>query len=350
MFILENVPLNAYSTMRLGGPARYLTDITNQFEIPKAIAWADERNLPIVMIGGGSNIYWDDAGFAGLVMVNKIEHFETIDAGNDEAYFTVGAGENWDSVVERTVSAGYSGLAELSLIPGSAGATPIQNVGAYGQEVSNVLTTVQAYDAEEKKFVTIRGSECEFGYRTSRFKTTDKGRFFIIAVTFRLNKLPPQPPFYKALQHYFEEKGISEYSAQSVRDAVVTIRNAKLPDPKFIASNGSFYANPIVTKETFLEIFSKNPNLASWHSKWFWELPDGTYKLAVGALLEAIGLKGYQDAESGMATWPQQAMVLINEHASSTAQLEAFKHRIEDAVLQQYGLTLEQEPEKITPA
>ncbi|MEK7603098.1 MAG: UDP-N-acetylmuramate dehydrogenase, partial [Patescibacteria group bacterium] len=329
--------------------ARYLADITNQFDIPKALAWADRQHLPVVMIGGGSNIYWDDAGYPGLVLVNKIEHFEKLDASEGEAYYTVGAGENWDRVVARTVEAGFGTLAPLSLIPGTAGATPIQNVGAYGLEISEVLTTVQAYDAVERSFVTLRGSECGFEYRTSRFKTVDKGRFFIVAITLRVNNKPFQPPFYKALEEYFEKQGIEQYSVQIVRDAVVNIRTAKLPDPNVVANNGSFFANPIVDKDFFLNLYSNHQQLATWPSKWFWEQPDGNYKIAVGALLESLNLKGVHDAETGMSTWHTQSMVLVNEKATKTAQLEAFKQKIIDLVHQTYGIILQQEPEKISP-
>jgi len=349
MYTLENVPLNAYSTMRLGGNARYLADVSNQFDIPKALAWADRQHLPVVMIGGGSNIYWDDNGFPGLVLVNKIEHFEKLDAGEGEAYYTIGAGENWDSAVARTVGEGFGTLAPLSLIPGTAGATPIQNVGAYGLEISDVLTTIQAYDSQERNFVTLRGSECNFGYRTSRFKTTDKGRYFIVAITLRVNNKPIKPPFYKALEEYFEKQGINEFTPKVVRDAVINIRTSKLPDPNVVATNGSFFANPIVQKEFFLELYTRHQILATWHSKWFWELPDGNYKIAVGALMESLNLKGIHDAETGMSTWHTQSMVLINEKATKTSQLELFRDKITDLVYKTYGIKLEQEPEKISP-
>src|SRR3989344_4789612 len=154
MVVQEKIPLSAYSTMRLGGRARYLTEIHNRDEIAEALAWAEERKLPIVMIGGGSNIFWSDAGYPGLVVVNQISGFEIFKEDDANAYVSVGAGENWDSVVARVVEAGYSGVEELSLIPGTTGATPIQNVGAYGREIADVLTTVEAYDRHEGKLVT----------------------------------------------------------------------------------------------------------------------------------------------------------------------------------------------------
>src|SRR5688572_16010168 len=195
MQILQNVPLSKHSTMRLGGQAAYLCEITSRQEVEQALAWAAEHNVPTMMIGSGSNIIWKDAGFPGLVIVNKIIHFEVQQEDDVNYYVTVGAGENWDSVVARTVEQGLTGIEALSLIPGTAGATPIQNVGAYGQEISQTLATIEAFDTQAKQFVTLLGLDCSFGYRTSRFKTTDRGRFFITALTFHLLKGTMMPPF-----------------------------------------------------------------------------------------------------------------------------------------------------------
>src|SRR5690606_20755658 len=179
VFIQDNVPLQAYSTMRLGGKAAYLSEVNELQELPKLVTWAAERSLPVIMIGDGSNIVWNDDGFAGLVIVNKLMGFEAFEPDQDSTYLTIGAGENWDSVVKRSVEMGLNGIAELSLIPGTAGATPIQNVGAYGREISEVLVTLQAYDVKQQKMIIMQGSGCAFGYRTSGFKTTDKNQFLI---------------------------------------------------------------------------------------------------------------------------------------------------------------------------
>jgi UDP-N-acetylmuramate dehydrogenase len=345
MFILENVPLSGYSTMRLGGPARFLADITDKFDIPKALNWANAHKVPVVMIGGGSNVIWLDEGFSGLVLVNKIMGYQSSSYDENNEYITVGAGENWDSVVERSVAAGWSGLELLSLIPGTAGATPIQNVGAYGAEIAKSLITLEAYDLTEKKFVTLRASECDFSYRKSRFNTTDRGRFFITSVTLRLTKDIPQPPFYASLQAYFDQNNIHTYTAEAIRKGVIAVRQSKLPDPAVIANNGSFFANPTVTTAQFEAISKNHPKLADWPTKWFWQTSDDTYKLAVGALLEYLGLKGIEDATTGMATWPAQAMVLINQHATTTKQLLSFRDAIQGKVHDAFSITLQQEPE-----
>jgi UDP-N-acetylmuramate dehydrogenase len=318
-----------------------LTEINNRNEIDGVVRWADEHQLPVMMIGCGSNIVWTDKGFSGVVMVNKLMGFEIFKEEDSTAYVTVGAGEDWDSVVARVVEAGYSGIEELSLIPGTAGATPVQNVGAYGREISEVLTTLTAYDRQEKQLVTMRGSECQFGYRTSRFKTTDKGRFFITAITLQVTKQSPKQPFYKSVETYFKEHNITEYTPQTVRDAVIAIRSSKLPDPKKIANNGSFFQNPV------LEEFEANSLIQIYPTIEYWPQEGGRAKFSAAWLIEQAGFKDAHDQATGMATWPQQPLVLINEHAQTTADLLNFKQKIVDAVRAKFGVELAQEPELI---
>lgn len=338
MNMQQNVPLSQHSTMRLGGNAAYLTDVTSRIELEEALAWAEERNLPVMMIGSGSNIVWKDEGFAGLVLVNKIMRFEE-QVDGDDYYVTVGAGENWDEVVARTVAKGATGIESLSLIPGTAGATPVQNVGAYGQEIGNVLVSVEAYDRQAKAFISIPGFECGFGYRTSRFKTTDRGRFFITAITLHLSIANPEPPFYQALDRYFADNNITSYTPQVVRDAVIAIRRSKLPDPAVVANNGSFFANPLIDGGTLAQLQADYP--AAPH----WPAADGLTKIPAAWLLEQAGFKDVHDPTTGMGTWPAQPLVLVNEEAKTTAQLLMFKKQIVDAVRQKFDITLEQEPE-----
>ena len=338
MNILQNVPLSQHSTMRLGGMAAYATDITSRIELQEALAWAEERNLPVMMIGGGSNIIWKDEGFPGLLMINKIMRFEEQEDG-DDYYVTVGSGENWDEVVARTTAKGVTGLEALSLIPGTAGATPVQNVGAYGQEIANVLVSVEAYDSQSKTFVSIPGFECGFGYRMSRFKSTDRGRFFITAITLHLRHGNPEPPFYQALERYLTDNNITTYTPQTIRDAVIAIRQSKLPDPAVVANNGSFFANPLIDEGTFAQLQADFPDVPHWPTN------DGRIKIPAAWLLEQAGFKDFHDPATGMGTWPKQPLVLVNEEAKTTAQLLMFKKNIVDTVHEKFGITLEQEPE-----
>lgn len=339
MNVQEHVSLKDHSTMRLGGTARYLADITGKADLTEAVAWAQEHGLPLLMIGSGSNIVWKDDEFPGLILVNKIPGYEAYDEDELNCYVTVGAGENWDSVVKRSVEAGLTGIEALSMIPGTAGATPVQNVGAYGQRISDVLTTVEAYDMQAKSFVNIPGADCAFAYRTSRFKVADKGRFLITAVTLHLMRGNPEPPFYVALQEYFDQHIINAYTPQIVRDAVMAIRKVKLPDPSAVANNGSFFANPVVTQEQAQQLQENFPGIPAWPGD------DDKVKIPAAWLIENVGLKDYHDPETGMATWRYHALVLVNEHAKNAADLLKFKQKIVDAVQAKFGITLEQEPE-----
>jgi len=323
--------------MRLGGTARYVCTIVSEADLLEALEFANKNNLPHRIIGSGSNIYWSDDGFDGLVIVNNIVSVTF----HDDTTVTFGSGHEWDDAVRITTEKNLSGLETLSLIPGTVGATPVQNVGAYGQEIANVMKELRAYDTSTKEFVTIPASECNFGYRTSRFKTTDAGRFIITSVTFKLSKQQPTPPFYESLQAYLDANNITDYSPTSLRNAVIAVRSSKLPDPSQTANNGSFFANPIVSKEQYDTIISNYPDLKAW------SLPDGTYKLAAGWLIEKAGFSSIKDNETGMATWPGQNLVIVNENATSTEQLNKFKQKIVSKVQELFGVTLEQEPELI---
>lgn len=339
MNILQSVPLADHSTMRLGGTAAHAVEVHDRTELTEAVAWAEAEQLPVMMIGSGSNIIWRDEGFSGLLIINKIERFELFAEDETNVYVTIGAGENWDSVIARTVEAGATGIEALSLIPGTAGGTPVQNVGAYGQEIAHTLVSVEAYDTATKSFVNIPAMDCAFGYRTSRFKTTDKGRFFITALTLHLTYGNPEPPFYGSVQQYFESHNITEVTPKVLRDAVIDIRSHKLPDPAKVANNGSFFANPIVDPGVLAQISADFENVPHW------ETADGRVKIPAAWLIEQVGFKDVHDAETGMGTWPNQPLVLVNEHATSTAQLLAFKQKIVDAVTAKFDITLEQEPE-----
>jgi UDP-N-acetylmuramate dehydrogenase len=339
MNVLQNVSLKDYSTMRLGGTAAYLVEANNKQEVQEAVVWADANNLPAIMVGSGSNIVWKDEGFPGLIIVCKLIGIEERQEDDENYYLTAAAGETWDNVVAQTAAKGLTGVEALSLIPGTAGATPVQNVGAYGQEIAQTLVTVEAYDRQTKQMVLLQNADCGFGYRTSRFKTTDHGRFFIKSLTLHLLKGNPQPPFYRSVQQYFEEHHIVDPTPQVLRDSVIAIRQAKLPDPAQVANNGSFFANPIIDNTHLQQLETKFGSIPSWPTT------DGRVKIPAAWLLEQAGFKDMHDAETGMGTWPNQPLVLVNEHATSTAQLLAFRQKILDTIQQKFGIVLEQEPE-----
>lgn len=342
MKIQNSVSLRKYSTMRLGGLARYLVNVNSANELIEALTWADKQNLDIVVIGSGSNIIWRDGGFCGLVIVNQILGWQIREIGDSNfTHFTFGAGENWDKVVERTVEMGYSGLENLSLIPGTVGAGPVQNIGAYGSEIKDTLVSVRVYDRQEQKFTTLSNEQCQFGYRESCFKSSAKGRYVIVSITCRLSRQTQRPPFYDSLQKYLDKHGITEYTPNNIRQAVITIRTSKLPDPAIIANNGSFFANPIIGIEQADKLIQDYPNIPHW------EVSKGV-KLSSAWLIEQAGFyKGYQDTETGMALWKDQALVLVNENAQSTADLITFRQKIVNAVKNKFDISLQQEPELI---
>lgn len=339
MDYLQNVPLAEHSTMRLGGVADWLVTVTTKWEVGEVWRWAQERNLPTIMIGGGSNIVWRDEGFRGLVIINHITGYEDYAEDARSHYVTVGAGENWDHVVARTVESGLTGIEALSLIPGTAGATPVQNVGAYGQDISQTLTSVEVFDTTTGQLTNVPSEACGFGYRKSLFQTEYRDRFFITGITLHLTAGNPQPPYYAAVQQYIDTNLIQTVTPLVVRNAVIAIRRAKLPDPATVANNGSFFGNPVVTSGELVELRADYPDMPCW------PLDNGGAKIPAAWLIEQVGYKDFHDTETGMATWPTQPLVLVNEHATSTADLLAFKAKIVDAVHAKFKITLTQEPE-----
>lgn len=339
MNYLQNVSLAEHSTMRLGGTADWLVEVTSKWDIGEAWRWAKERSLPVIVIGDGSNIIWRDEGFSGLVIVNRIKGYDDFAEDARSHYISIGAGENWDSVVERTVAANLTGIEALSLIPGTAGATPVQNVGAYGQDISQTLMSVEVFDTTTGQLTNVPSEACGFAYRQSLFQTEYRGRFFITGITLHLTASNPQPPFYSAIQQYLDASNITSVTPRVIRNAVIAIRRAKLPDPAEVANNGSFFSNPIITNGHLIELRADYPEMPCW------PLDNGGAKIPAAWLLEQTGFKDFHDEQTGMATWATQPLVLVNEKANTTADLLVFKQKIIDAVQAKFGIVLTQEPE-----
>lgn len=324
--------------MRLGGRARHLAEAQSELQVKALAIWAKSHDLPIIMIGEGSNIVWHDTDFEGLVIVNRIPGKKIVKQDASSTTVRIGSGEYWDEVVAWTVKNGWSGLEFMSLIPGYAGAAPVQNIGAYGGELSSVFIELEAYDTHKAEFIKIAKKDCRFGYRTSRFKTTDKRRFLITSLALKLSKSNPKPPFYEALEKYFDENKIKNYTPLSIRKAVMAIRPAKLPDPTRVANNGSFFTNPIIDKSLFEKLQKNYPEIKNWPHA-------GKIKLSAAWLVEQAGFKDVHDKDTGMGTWPNHCLVLVNEKAKSAADLLTFKNKIVKAVHDKFGIILEQEPE-----
>lgn len=344
--MLENVSLSLFSTMRLGGKARYLAHITDEAEIEPAVTWAKEKKLPVLMIGIGANIIFTDRGFNGLVLVNDIKGISLKDQT-----LTAGAGEIWDDVVIKSVDANLRGIAALSKIPGKAGAAPVQNIGAYGEEIAQTLVELKAFDSQTSSIVTISNKDCQFAYRQSRFNYKEKGRFFITSITLQLQTGSYQPPYYRDVQAYIEKHQITEVTPAVMRQAVTDIRYNKLPDPSRVANCGSFFYNPIVSKAQFDELAKAHPEVneppEGWTQAPRWFLDDGMVKLSAGWLLQQAGYTNYEDTKAGIALWPYQNLVITNKHATKASDLLDFAQKITDSVLHQFGIKLVREAEVI---
>ena len=336
MDIHTDIPLKNYVTMRLGGNARFMTDVHSVDEIAKIVQNATAQGLRIYVLGGGSNTIVHDEGFDGLVLRNRIPGFEVIADTPSDTTIKIGAGEIWDSVVARTVKMNLIGIECLSAIPGTAGAAPVQNIGAYGQEVAETLVSLDAYDIQTGQHTTLTNAQCGFSYRHSIFRGEFAGRYIITSITLRLYKTSPQPPFYAAVQQYLDAHSVALYTAQGLRDAVMAIRKDKLPDPAERPNNGSFFKNAIIERWQLDDLKAEYPDIKTY------DMPDGRIKVPTGWLIEQTGLKG--QLLHGIRVHDKNALVLINESATSYADLAAARDEVIGAVRDKFRIIIEQEP------
>lgn len=335
MQIAHQKSLSNYVTMRLGGPAKAMAIVKTEDDLVDAVDYADQNHYPIIVIGNGSNIIFSDVGFEGLVIVNKLTGL-TIDTSS--GILTASSGEWWDDCVKLAVINNFSGIEALSLIPGSAGAAPVNNIGAYGQEIKDTLVRLRAYDTEAHAFIELPAVECEFSYRDSIFKTKDYGRYIITQITLQLHdaKTDYIAPNYGSLSSELLDRGVIKPTIQNVRDAVIALRSSKLPDPAVLPNSGSFFKNPIVPEALCDALLLTYPNMPYFkHSKGM--------KLAAGWLIDNAGLKGYK--KDGIRVYEKQALVLVNDGTKSYTALDNMKKHIQQTVLDKYGIMLEPEPE-----
>ena len=339
MDIRTNIPLKNFTTMRLGGPAKFFADAHTPAEVQQLYLYAQQQSLPVFVLGGGSNVLAHDSGFAGLLLHMRIPGFEILSDDLNSTTIKIGAGEIWDTVVERTVQMNLTGIEAMSAIPGTAGAAPVQNVGAYGQEISETLVSLEAYDTQTNTFIVLSNEQCEFSYRHSIFRGAWQGRYIIVSITLRLSKTLPAPPFYDSLQKYLDTHAISVFTQQTIRDAVTAIRAEKLPDPTVIANTGSFFKNSIIEAWQANELRQKFPDIR------LFEMADGRMKVPSGWLIEKAGLKG--TLLHGMRVYDKNALVLVNEAATGYADLAAARDSIIGTVRDTFQILIEQEPLEI---
>lgn len=339
MDIHTNIPLKNFTTMKLGGNARFMTEVHTPEDVVTVYHNAKTQSLPVFILGGGSNVIARDEGFAGIVIRMRIPGFDIIADDINSTTIRIGAGESWDEVVKRTVDLHLSGIEALSAIPGTAGASPVQNIGAYGQEVADTLESLVAYDTATDAFVTLLNADCNFSYRHSIFRGDQIGRYIITSITLKLSKTTPQPPFYEALQTYFDEHSIKIFTQDIVRKAVIDIRTNKLPDPNVFPNTGSFFKNAIVEDWQLNDLRASNPDIPTY------DMGDGHFKIPTGWLIEHTGLKG--KILHGIKVHDKNALVLINESATSYRDLADARDEIIGAVRDTFHIQIEQEPLEI---
>lgn len=351
--IEENVMIKNLVTMRIGGPAKFVITVTEKEDIPEAYKFAKERNLPVWVLGGGANTFSKDEGFDGVIILDRIMGISQVEAPADEeekegvAYFKAYSGEQWDDLVTYVSERGYSGIEAMAGIPGTAGAAPVQNIGAYGQEVTQVIVSVEAYDTKLGEFVVIPASEMKMSYRKSIFNSGENvGRYFIYSTTIRVEKGQLNPPFYRSLQAYVDEHGETDFSPLNIARMVKEVRNSKLPDPEKIASAGSFFKNVYLTDEEADEAEARGIQVWRNAKEVGPDSPEKRTNLVnSGWLIEEAGLKG--KVFHGMKVSDKAALILINESAESYADLAAAREEIAKIVFDKFGFNIEQEPDEI---
>ena len=332
---LPHFNLQKFNTLAVPALAQYFVSVKNDDELREALAFARAENLPLLLLGGGSNIVLSN-DFPGLVVQIKSQGREVVDENDEFVWLKVAAGENWHQLVEYALDNALYGLENLSLIPGSVGAAPIQNIGAYGVEIKELIAELSALNISSGLSVTFTHESCQFGYRDSIFKQSFKDQYAITSVTLRLRKQPQLNLSYPALRVALADVPDADITPQQVSAAVIGIRQAKLPDPAIIPNVGSFFKNPVISQAQFDALNVLNPSIVSYPAA------GNQVKLAAGWLIDQAGWRGRE--VGGAAVHDQQALVLTNPLQASGAAVLELAGLIKESVFEQFGVTLEMEP------
>ena len=331
--LVENAPLVHRNTLRVAARAQLLVEVRDASKLPEILAFPAIKNGPLQVLGEGSNVLFaGDYSGTVLIMANQGVQVETDGAVSRIA---VAAGERWDDLVRWTLGQGLAGMENLILIPGTVGASPIQNIGAYGTEVAEFVESVEAWDTRTGDVVTLDHRACAFAYRDSVFKRK-LGRYIITAVRFALPRQRELKLDYAGIGEQLERMGIAKPTPFHVAEAVVHLRTRKLPDPAVIGNAGSFFKNPIVEAARGEALKREHPELAAWPTH------DGRWKLSAAWLIEAAGFKGVREGDAGMSN--RHALVLVNHGQATGQELWAFAQRVINAVQEKFGVRLEPEP------
>jgi UDP-N-acetylmuramate dehydrogenase len=332
--IQQNIPLRQYNTLGIDAIARLFASFTSTEELKELI-----ENNPIsgkapLILGGGSNMLFKDH-VNGLVLKNEIPKLTVVRQDADHVYVKAGAGENWHGFVQYCLKQNWAGVENLSLIPGCVGASPMQNIGAYGVEIKEVFSVLEAFHLHDREVHTFNAHDCAFGYRESVFKGKYRNQYVILNVTYRLNKAPKFNTSYGAIEQELERMGVQQLSIQAVSQAVINIRSSKLPDPAKIGNAGSFFKNPSVAADVYTQLKREHPHIVGYPNA------DGTVKLAAGWLIEQSGWKGYRRGDAGVHE--KQALVLVNYGQATGQEIYDLSEDVMRSVHTKFGVHLERE-------
>ena len=329
------VELQPYTSFHIPAKARYFARFRSDAELLEALETYRKMRLEgLLVLGGGSNLLLR-SDVDGLVLKNEIEGIEVLRTDKDHVYVRAGAGVNWHQLVLFCVRNHFAGMENLSLIPGSVGASPMQNIGAYGVEIKDVFHELEALHIPDGQMQTFFNAECAFGYRESVFKRQYKGQYIITSVTYRLNRKPVFHTEYGAIRQELDRMGIQDLSIQAISQAVINIRTSKLPNPDEVGNAGSFFKNPMIPNEQFLLLKNDFPGIVAFPAG------EGQTKLAAGWLIEQCGWKGFRRGDAGC--YPKQALVLVNWGKATGEEIYQLSEEIIASVSAKFGVTLERE-------
>lgn len=333
MNVQENTSLKAYNTFGIEAKAKFFAEFDNLASLRELLLFSQSSSLPLLVIGGGSNMLLTK-DFEGLVIRNKIRGIEVLKEDEMEVLIRSGSGEVWHEFVQHCVAKGYGGIENLSLIPGFVGASPMQNIGAYGVEIKDVFHSLEAMAIADGSLRSFSREECKFGYRESIFKKEAKGKYIIVSVTYKLSKKPQLNTSYGAIEQELIKMGVKVPGISEVSQAVINIRRSKLPDPAVIGNAGSFFKNPEIPKDVFESLKSRFPDVVAYPTL-------HGMKVAAGWLIEQTGWKGKRIGETGVHK--NQALVLVNYGEAKGAEVLNLASAIQQDVLNKFGIVLEME-------
>ena len=331
--IERNKNLKAFNTFGIEAVAPLFIEIHTTAELQEVFSQEEYRNMPLLVLGGGSNLLFTKDP-EGLVLLNKIKGIELLKETKEEVLVRVGAGMMWHEFVLYSIARGWGGLENLSLIPGTTGAAPMQNIGAYGVEIKDSFQELQAVNRKDGSLKTFGKDECQFDYRSSVFKTSEKDKWVIASISFKLSLNPVFNTTYGAIGETLKERGISEPTLEAVSDAVIHIRQSKLPDPKLIGNAGSFFKNPVIDEAQFSQLKLNYPNIPSYPQA-------NGVKVPAGWLIEQAGWKGFRRGHVGVHE--KQALVLVNLGGATGEEIKQLSEDIQASVKEKFGIELEAE-------